>query len=60
MPSQANFLFEEPKRDPETCPHKKEAPSLTVWPGETVERMTMTCLECGRYRPRYPGEGLKK
>jgi hypothetical protein len=58
---QQPFLFEEPpKKDPGTCPHKREVPSFTVWPGEAVERMTMTCEDCGRYRPRWPKEwGLR-
>jgi hypothetical protein len=38
------------------CTHQHERRSLTVWPGQTCERMTMTCETCGQVRGRYPGE----
>jgi hypothetical protein len=43
-------------RDPARCEHQREAPTVTVWPGERVERLTMLCCACGRVRGRYPGE----
>ena len=47
---------EEAKEDPKRCTHRREKRSLTVWPGETCERLTMTCEFCGRYRGRFPNE----
>jgi hypothetical protein len=42
--------------DPATCRHRDERRSVTTWPGEDFERLTMTCEACGRVRGRYPGE----
>lgn len=38
------------------CRHPRVKRTTTVWPGETFERLTMTCEDCGRVRGRYPGE----
>jgi hypothetical protein len=45
---------------PEQCTHLFEEPTVTVWPGETCERLTMTCAACDRVRGRYPGEGTNR
>lgn len=34
------------------CPHLRWAPTVTVWPGESCERLTRTCVECGEVRGR--------
>ena len=34
------------------CDHRSESKTLTVWPGETWERMTWTCNDCGHVRGR--------
>lgn len=47
---------EDVKTNPEVCSHKRERHSLTVWPKENFERLTMTCEICGRIRGRYPRE----
>lgn len=45
---------EEAKDKPESCSHRREIPTLTVWEGETCQRMTWTCEFCGRIRGRMP------
>jgi hypothetical protein len=47
---------EEIKEHIEDCPHRRMKRTLTIWPGETFERMTMTCELCGKVRGRYPNE----
>ncbi len=44
------------KLDPAMCPHLIHLQSVTIWPGEDFERLTMTCQSCGRVRGRYPKE----
>lgn len=41
-----------PLKDPAKCSHKKERKTFTVWPGESFDRMTWTCDDCGRIRGR--------
>lgn len=41
--------------DPEACPHLEWDPTVTVWPGENFERLTWTCMNCGRVRGRATG-----
>lgn len=41
------------------CLHKVMEPTVTVWPGETCERLTMTCSSCGFVRGRFPKEGTR-
>ena len=62
MKSEPQNLFdlldvEDAKAIPTACPHRFEAPTVTIWPNETTERLTMTCVACGRVRGRYPREG---
>lgn len=47
---------EERKEKGQACAHQRESRTLTVWPGENFERMTMTCDDCGHIRGRYPNE----
>lgn len=59
MPERSLFdlLDEEDARsNPQQCEHRQERRSVTVWPGEVKERLTMTCTLCERVRGRYPGE----
>jgi hypothetical protein len=44
--------IEEDKEKGEHCTHSHENETFTVWPNETFERMTYTCLGCGRIRGR--------
>lgn len=48
--------IETAKAEGAECPHKREKRSETYWRKETFTRLTMTCLDCGRIRGRYPGE----
>ena len=47
---------EEAREDSAKCLHRKENRTETVWQGDTVVRLTMTCDICKRVRGRYPGE----
>lgn len=40
------------KTDPAKCKHRHERKTFTVWPGETWDRLTWTCEDCGRIRGR--------
>ena len=58
MKKKPNDLFDmierskEEERPIEECRHLEEDKTLTVWPGETEERMTYTCRRCGHIRGR--------
>jgi len=43
---------EGPKLSEDDCKHRREDKTLTIWPGETWERLTWTCMDCGRIRGR--------
>lgn len=46
-------LLEAPAPRPQKgCAHEREEKTRTIWPGETWERMTWTCTDCGRVRGR--------
>ena len=38
---------------PDQCQHRRKRKTLTVWPGETEERVTATCDDCGLVQGWY-------
>ena len=44
--------IEDDKERGEDCKHTHEVKTFTVWEGETWERLTWSCLACGRIRGR--------
>jgi len=45
---------QEVKEKPEECRHTNRKDTVTVWAGETWERLTETCVLCGWVIGRYP------
>ncbi len=41
-----------PRLEERICPHRIWDKTITIWPGETFERNTWTCSDCGMIRGR--------
>lgn len=52
QPTFFDALEIEEDREAETCPHRHEHKTFTVWSGEHFDRLTWTCDACGRVRGR--------